>query len=103
MSWGTYYKHEGYLSHIGKNEIESKRDECRNINDMIWREILAYMASTPPATAKDVEGNEYPWPEFIAMKIREMREEIEGNAALMARLDECAEAMEENPENVTEG
>ena len=21
MSWGTYYKHEGYLSRIGKNEI----------------------------------------------------------------------------------
>jgi len=103
MSWGTYYKHEGYLSHIGKNGIESKREECRNINDMIWREILAYMASTPPATAKDVEGDEYPWPEFIAMKIREMREEIEGNAALMARLDDCTEAMEENPENVTEG
>ena len=103
MSWGTYYKHEGYLSHIGKHEIESKREECQNINDMIWREILAYMASTPPATAKDAEGNEYPWPEFIAMKVREMREEIEGNAGLTARLDDCAESMEEHPEDVTEG
>ena len=35
MSWGTYYKHEGYLSRIGKNEIESKREECQNINDML--------------------------------------------------------------------
>ena len=103
MSWGTYYKHEGYLSRIGKDEIESKRKECQNINDMLWREILAYMASTPPATAKDIEGNEYPWPEFVAMKVRELREEIEGNALLMARLDDCEEAMKENPENVTEG
>ena len=61
------------------------------------------MASTPPATAKDAEGNEYPWPEFIAMKVRELREEIEDNAGLMARLDDCEEAMKENPENVTEG
>ena len=103
MSWGTYYKHEGYLSRIGKREIESKREECQRINDMLWREILAYMASTPPETTKDGEGEEYPWPEFIAMKVQEFREEIEENACLMARLDDCAEALEENPENVTEG
>ena len=103
MSWGTYYKHEGYLSRIGKNEIENKREAYLHINDMLWREILAYMASTPPAMAKDPEGNEYPWQEFIAMKIRELREEIEENDRLLARLDDCAEAMEENPENVTEG
>ena len=102
MGWGTYYKHDGYLSRIGKNEIEYKREECQNINDMLWREILAYMASTPPATAKTEEGTEYPWPEFIAMKIREFREEIEENARLMARLDDCAETMQEHPENVTE-
>ena len=53
MSWGTYYQYNGYLSHIGKNEIDSKREECNSVNDMLWREILAYMASTPPATAKD--------------------------------------------------
>ena len=103
MSWGPYYKHDGYLSRIGKNEILDKREECQRVNDMIWREILAYMASTPPATAKDEEGSEYPWQEFIAMKVRQMREEIEDNDRLMARLDDCAEAMEENPENVTEG
>ena len=44
MGWGTYYKYDGYLSRIGKNEIESKREECESINDMMWREILAYMA-----------------------------------------------------------
>ena len=103
MSWGTYYKHEGYLSRIGKHEVESKREECQRINAMLWREILAYMASTPPAMAKDDEGNEYPWPEFIAMKVREFREEIEENAMLMARIDDCFEAMTDNPENVTEG
>ncbi len=33
-------------------------EECQRINDMLWREILAYMAATPPATAKDCEGEE---------------------------------------------
>ena len=33
----------------------------------------------------------------------EVAQEIEENARLMARLDDCTEAMEDNPENVTEG
>ena len=49
------------------------------------------------------EGEEYPYPEYLAMKIRELREEIEENATLMARINDCLEAMRENPENVTEG
>ena len=42
MSWGTYYKHEGYLSHIGKNEIENKREECQRINDMLAQDSRIY-------------------------------------------------------------
>ena len=103
MAWGTYYKFEGYLSHISKSQLESKLEECQQINDMLWREILAYMAATPPATTKDCEDAEYPYPEYLAMKIREFREEIEENATLMARINDCLEAMNENPENVTEG
>ena len=103
MAWGTYYKFEGYLSRISKSQLESNLEECQRINDMLWREILAYMAATPPATAKDCEGEEYPYPEYLAMKIRELREEIEENATLMARINDCLEAMRENPENVTEG
>lgn len=37
------------------------------------------------------------------MKIRELREEIEDNARMIARFDDCKEALEDNPENVTEG
>ena len=103
MSWGTTYMYEGYLSHIGKRDINSKREECKKINDMMWSEILAYMAMTPPVYAKDDEGNEYPWAEFVAMKLRGFRDEIEENDMLIARLDDCEEAMHDNPDNVTEG
>ena len=103
MSWGTSYMYEGYLSHIGKRDINSKREECKKINDMMWSEILAYMAMTPPVYAKDDEGNEYPWAEFVAMTLRGFRDEIEENDMLIARLDDCEEAMHDNPDNVTEG
>ena len=103
MAWGTYYKFEGYLSRISKCQLENKLEECQRINDMLWREILAYMAATPPVSAKDCEGSEYPYTEFLAMKVQELREEIEENATLMARLNDCLDAMRENPENVTEG
>ena len=100
---GTYYKYNGYLRRIGKNEIAEKREECVSENDMLWHEILAYMAMTPPAYAKDEEGHEYPWAEFIAMKLSGFREAIEENARLIARLDDCDEAIRENPDDVSEG
>lgn len=75
------------FSRIGKKQIDSKREECQRINDMLWREILAYMAMTPPTTAKDCEGSEYPWAEFIAMKVESLREKIEESNMLIARLD----------------
>lgn len=37
------------------------------------------------------------------MKVRRLREEIENNVRLITRLEQCADAKEENPENVTEG
>jgi hypothetical protein len=58
---------------------------------------------TPPVYAKSEEGIEYPWAEYLDTKLREFREEIEDNARLMARIDDCKETLEENPENVTEG
>lgn len=103
MSWGTHYKYTGYLSRIGKDAISDKREELERINELMWQEILAYMASTPPASQRDAEGNEYPWQEFIVMKVRRYREELEDNIRLLERLDNCEEAIEDDPENVTEG
>ena len=58
MSWGTSYTYEGYLSRVGKNELERKKEDLEKINDRLWQEIIAYAAMTPPATMKtddDVE------------------------------------------------
>lgn len=103
MSWGTSYTYEGYLLRIGKKELEDKKEECQRINDMLWREILAYMASTPPSMTKSDDGHEYPWPEFISMRVQHLREEIEENTMLIARIDDCQEAMRDNPGSVIEG
>lgn len=102
MGWGTTYKYDGYLSRIHKDDLENKREELVGINDMIWREILAYMAMTPPVMVKDDEGNECPWPEFIAMKIKSMRDELEENEQLIARIDDCIETLHEHPEDVND-
>ena len=103
MSWGTYYKGEFYLSRIGKRELTEKYEECKELNDMFWNQILAMCAMTPPTYAKSEEGKEYPWAEYLDMKLREFREEIEDNDRLMERISACQEVLEENPENVTEG
>ena len=103
MGWGTYYKHNGYLSRIGKNELHSKLDDLKDLNDMFWREILAYAASTPTARVKDDEGGEWMWQEFIANKIKNYRQEIEENDWLIAHINDCLEVLEERPDDVKEG
>ena len=103
MSWGTYYKYDGYLSRIGKDQIDEEIDERESDNRRIFAEMLAYMAMTPPAYAKDCEGHEYPWPEYIAAKMRQFQEELQDNCFLLARLHDCREVLREHPENVEEG
>ena len=103
MSWGTYYKHEGYLSRISKSQIDEEIEERETDNRRIYAEMLAYMAQTPPAYAKDSEGHEYPWNEFLIQKMREFQEELEENTFLMCRLCQCREVLREHPENVEEG
>ena len=49
------------------------------------------------------EGIEYPWAEYLDMKLRDFKEELEDNYRLMERISACKEVLEENPENVTEG
>ena len=103
MSWGTYYKYDGYLSRISKRELENKREDCRRINDMLWHEILAYMASTPPVTMESEEGDKHPYQEFITEKWKEYKDEIEENENLISKIEDCLETLQEHPEQVTEG
>ncbi|MBP5640058.1 MAG: hypothetical protein J6X55_11305 [Victivallales bacterium] len=103
MSWGTYYKFNGYLSHISKHELDIKVEECDETIRQIFSEIIAYMAMTPPLYAKDCEGEEYPWVEHIANQARQYQEELEEAIALRARLQDCLETLLEHPEDVSEG
>lgn len=99
MGWGTSYKYDGYLSRITTGEVDNKLEETNNIIDIMWREILAYMASTPPRDASDGES-EYPYPEFIASKCAEFRRELEDYYDLKAHLEDCIETRKENPDDV---
>ena len=103
MSWGTYYNYDGYLSRIGKNELDQKIEECNETVARVFREIIAYMAMTPPTYAKDGDGEEYPWAEYVANQAHQFQEELEEAIALRARLYDCQETLHEYPEKVTEG
>ena len=103
MSWGTYYKYDGYLSRISKSQIDEEIEEHEADNRRIYAEMLAYMAQTPPAYAKDCEGREYPWAEYLTQKMREFQEELEENNFLLCRLYQCREVLREHPEDVEEG
>lgn len=107
MSYGISYTYEGYLSHMSKDRLDEEYDDRQKEIDLVFQEILAYMAATPPPFAKhDVEsGGEhpYPYPEFLAMRIKEYRERLEEAIAMQVRISECQEAMREHPDQVVEG
>ena len=77
-----------------------KIDECNEEVGRIFREILAYMAMTPPIEAKDCEGNEYPWPEELASLVKRYQDEVEEALVLRTHLLDCKETLDEHPENV---
>lgn len=103
MSWGTTYTYEGYLSRIGKDEISHKLEENQDYIESLWREIIAYAASTPPSDVDDGEGNKVPFPEFIACKINSYRKELEETYWEQVHMRDCEEVKKEKPESVTEG
>lgn len=107
MSYGISYTYEGYLSRLSKDRLDDEYDNQQKEIDLVFREILAYMVATPPPFAKyNVEGGgeyPYPYPEFLAMKIKEYRERLEEAIAMQVRISECREAMREHPDQVVEG
>ena len=103
MSWGTYYKYEGYISHVGKNELEHSLEEEKRLLELYWQRLLAYAAATPPATAKSELGTEYPYPEFIADEFRSIRQEMEDCYWGIHHKQDCLDALKEHPEEVEEG
>ena len=102
MGWGTVYKHEGYLNRIYKSQISSRKEDCiDNIKD-IWNTILAYMVATPPAYAQGDDNYEYPYAEFMASKVKELREALEEEMYILHQINDCEEAMENDPESVVD-
>ena len=99
--WGVSYKYEGYLSRMTLSQLESEKEDLKRINDMLWEEILSYMASTPTELARDSEdGDPIIWQEFITLKYRELKSSILENECTLCHINDCLEAMYENKDNV---
>ena len=101
MGWGVSYKYEGYLSRTTISQLESEKEDLKRVNDMLWEEILSYMASTPTELARESEDDDpLIWQEFITLKYRELKKEILENERRLCHINDCLEAMYENKDNV---
>lgn len=93
MSRDAYYRFDEFHSQMNKDELKEKKFEYQCINNRLWSEILAYMAATPPVMMKNDDDKEYPYPEYLLMKLHELRDEIESNVILIARLEDRLDSM----------
>lgn len=100
MGWGVSYKYEGYLSRMTISKLESEKEDLKRINEMLWEEILSYMASTPTELARDSEDSDpIIWQEFITLKYRELKSSILENEWQLCHINDCLEAIRENNDN----
>ena len=102
MGWGVSYKYDGYLSRMSISALESELENYQKMIDLIYRELLAYMAATPQ-NEKDCEGAEIPYPEALAIKIAEIRDSLDDYYWWVHHIQDCLEALRENKDNVEEG
>lgn len=102
MGWGVSYKYDGYLSRMSISALESELENYQKMIDLNYRELLAYMAATPQ-NAKDCEGEEIPYPEYLAVKIAEIRDSLDDYYWWVHHIQDCLEALRENKDNVEEG
>ena len=102
MGHYVFYDYKGCLDDIHIDELEDKLAELKDDNDTIWNEILQYIASTPPITIPDDEGNPMSFIEYMSCHIKYLRNQIEENDKMINWISDCLETMREHPENVKE-
>ena len=98
MGWGIDYTYKGYLNRITEDSVDSVREDCKRRIELYWREILAYMAATPPAYDTDEEGYKMPMPETLAVKVAALRESLEEDMYTLMQIDQYYESIEQQKE-----
>ena len=103
MSWGLDYTYKGRILRMTKDQLFYKKEELEQVNEMLWQEILSYMASTPTPTAKDDDASEgIIWQEYITLKFRELKRSLEENLQELHQINDCIDAMDKDYNNVKE-
>jgi hypothetical protein len=102
MSYGVYYKYDGFINHMSKDRLKDARAKAQKECDDIWNELTAMCIATPPATVTE-DGVEYLYSAYLPKYIRDLRDRLAENKLLIHHIDDCLDAMFEDENNVTEG
>lgn len=99
MAFSTYYKFEGEIKHISKNQLENELERTKEDIEEIWRRITILIAMSPTEIT-DSNGLKLSWPDYVAEETQQLREEIDDAYGKMHRLSDAVEAQQENPKNI---
>lgn len=102
MGWGIKYIYKGYLNKITEDSIDKVREDCKRRIELYWREILAYMATTPQPYFEDEEGNRMPAPEALAVDVQRIRESLEEDMYTLMQIEQYYESIEQQEEKENE-
>lgn len=83
--------------------LQEEKETTQDIIEEAWRKLLALAAATPPEQATSEVGTKYPYCDFLADKLRQLRRELEDQYWHMVHIEECEEVLRTDPDSVTEG
>lgn len=102
MGWGINYTYKGYLNKITEHSVDDVREDCKRRIELYWREILAYMAATPPPYFEDEEGGRMTTPEVLAVDVQRIREGLEEDMYTLMQIDQYYDSIEQQEEKENE-
>lgn len=94
------YTYEGTLCGCLTTSLEEDKENTQYIIDRVWRELLALAAATPPEQATSEVNTKYPYCEFLAEKLRELREDLEDSYRHLTHIEEVEQVLRESPDKV---
>lgn len=94
------YTYEGTLCGCLTTSLEEDKENTQYVIDRVWRELLALAAATPPEQATSEVNTKYPYCEFLAEKLRELREDLEDSYRHLTHIEEVEQVLRESPDKV---
>ena len=100
MGCEIYYTYEGVICECLTTSLAEDKENTQYAIDRAWRMLMALAAATPPEQATSEVDTKFPYCDFLADKLQEIREELENSYRHLTHIEEVEQVLRESPDKV---